>query len=338
MSEKKLGYNIRIKGEHVSYEVYKEYLEIAKRADAAGIYYLSFPEFFARLDRNRLHVIPYMTAIAAQTEHVKFSNDVLVVPLFHPIHLADMGASLDIMTNGRFILGVGLGSSQAEYENFGVSWAWKKRGRMLDESIDIIKKLWTQPLVSEYKGEFYTIKNICSPPPVQKPHPPIWVGGLSDAALRRTAQRGNEWAASVFWAAGQAGGNIPEEKWDVKERIGKLKEYCKEFNRELVFGRPPRNPKEVAFNQRINVNIGPSKEKALEEARHYWVDVRKGRVEGGVSIESKLRYAAIGSAEEVIEKLNEVYKTGTYLITIYPMGTDSKTQWDRIEKEVLPSL
>ncbi|MDH5443872.1 MAG: LLM class flavin-dependent oxidoreductase [Candidatus Hadarchaeaceae archaeon] len=337
MVEKKLGYNIRIKGEKVNHELYKEYVAIAKRADAAGLYYLSFPEFFARFDRNRIHVIPYMTAIAAQTEHVKFSNDVLVVPLFHPIHIADIGSSLDIMTNGRFILGVGLGSSRAEYENFGISWAWKKRGRILDESLDIIKKLWTEPAISEYKGKFYTIKNICSPPPVQKPHPPIWVGGLSDAALRRTAQYGNEWAASVFWVPPPAG-PFPEEKWDIKERIEKLKKYCKEFGRELVFGRAPRGPKEAGFNQRINVNINPDKEKALEEARHYWVDVRAGRVEGGVSLESKLRYAAIGNAEEVIEKLEEVYKTGAYLITIYPLTTDSKSQWDKIEKEVLPSL
>jgi len=71
---------------------------------------------------------------------------------------------------------------------------------------------------------------------------------------------------------------------------------------------------------------------------HFWVDVRKGRSQGVASLETKLRYAAVGDAETVIEKLKGVYDTGVYLVTLYPLSTDSKTQWERIEKEVLPSL
>jgi len=80
MAEKKLGYNIRVKAEKVNVAIKNEYLEIAKRADDAGIYYLAFPEFFARFDPNRLHVVPYMAAIAARTEHVKLGTDVLQIP------------------------------------------------------------------------------------------------------------------------------------------------------------------------------------------------------------------------------------------------------------------
>ncbi|MDH5442985.1 MAG: LLM class flavin-dependent oxidoreductase [Candidatus Hadarchaeaceae archaeon] len=337
MVEKKLGYNIRLKTEKVNVDVKNEYLEMAKRADDAGLYYLAFPEFFGRFDRNRIHVVPYMAAVAARTEHVKLGTDVLQIPLLHPKHIADIGASLDIISEGRFILGAGVGMTvPAEFENFGIPM--KERGRRTDEALDIIKKLWTEPAIYDYRGKFFTLRNVCSPPCIQKPHPPIWIGGMTDPSLRRTARYGNEWAAGMSWSVDTGIGGIPEDKWNVMERLEKLKQYCKESGRELVFGREAKGPKEVGYNQRMNININPDREKALEEARHFWTDVRKGRTQGGGSIEMKLRYAAVGNAEEVIEKLEEAYNTGAYLVTLYPLSTDSKSQWERIEKEVLPSL
>jgi len=333
MVEKKLGYNIRIKSEKVDVEVKREYFEIAKRADSAGIYYLVFPEFFARFDPNRLHVVPYMAAVAAITEHAKIGPDVLQVPLLHPKHIADIGSSMDIISEGRFVLPVGTGWVPSEFDNFGVPF--KERGKRTDESLDIIIKLWTQPSIAEYNGKFFKFRNICSPPCVQKPHVPIWVGGASNAALRRTAQYGNEWAASIWWSPQKT---TTEEEWNIMERLEKLKEYCKQFKRELVLGRAPNEPKEVGYNVRVNLNINPDKEKAVEEVQHFWVDVRKGRTQGGGSLEMKLRYAAVGNAEKVIERIEELYKTGAYMVVLYPLSTDSMTQWKRVEEEVIPSL
>jgi len=338
MAKINLGYNIRVKAEKVDYKVFKDQLEIAKRADAAGIYYLGIPEFFARFDPKRLHSVPYIGAIATVTEHAKFGPDVMEVTLLHPIHVADTTATYDIMSNGRYVLGAGSGFWPSEYDNFGIPW--KKRGAIFDETLDIIKKLWTEPAIYDYRGKFFTLKNVCSPPCIQKPHPPIWVGGVSNAAIRRTAQYGNDWAPA-WWGMG-----LGEEAPDVvgvkeatwKAALDKLGEYCKKFGRELVLGREPKAPKEVGYNQRINFNLNPDREKAIEEMRHFWVDVRQGRTQGAGSFDMKLKQAAIGNAEDVIEKLEEVHKTGAYCITLYPLSTDSKTQWDRIEKEVLPSL
>jgi len=338
MTEKKLGYNIRVKAEKVNHEVFKEYMGIAKKADNSGLYYLGIPEFFARFDTRRLHSIPYMAAIATVTEHVKFGPNVMEVPLLHPIHVADTTATLDIMSNGRYILGVGLGFWPSEYDNFQLPW--KERGKRLDEALDIMKKLWTEPAIYDYRGKFFTLKNVCSPPCVQKPHPPIWVGGGSEASMRRAAQYGNDWAPS-WWMPGLAGAESVGAKvgFNWKDSLETLKEYCKKFGRELVLGRPPKGPKEVGFNMSgLNVNINPDREKAIEEVRHFWMDVRAGRTQGAGSFEMKMKYAAVGNAEDVIEKLEEIYKTGAYCVVIYPMTTDSKTQWDRIEKEVLPSL
>ena len=304
MAEKKLGYNIRIKAEKVNVEVKNEYLEMAKRADDAGVYYLAFPEFFGRFDPSRIHVVPYMAAVAARTEHVKLGTDILQIPLLHPKHIADIGSSLDIISEGRFILGAGTGWVPAEFENFGIPF--KERGKRTDEGLDIIKKLWTEPAIYDYRGKFFTLRNVCSPPCVQKPHPPIWVGGASDAALRRTAQYGNEWVPA-WWMPGMAEAGDMEAKAAPGEKLSwtthglkkgftwesalqKLREYCTKYKRELVLGRAPRTPKEVGFNMRINVNINPDREKALEEVSHFWVDVRKGRSQGVASLETKLRY------------------------------------------------
>ena len=350
-----MGYNVRVKAEEVDNSTYKEYIEIAKRADKCydrGLYYLAIPEFFARRDPARLHCIPYMGAIAQVTEHVLFGPHVLEVPLFHPKHLADIAATLDIMSNGRFVLGVGVGFQPYEYEVFGIPW--EERGKRLDESLEIMKKFWTAPkgtLVS-YEGKHFKIKDECSPPCVQKPHPPIWVGGGSEAALRRTAQYCNEWAPGWMFPGQAEEGQLIAlgKKWDAKKvhgfqkgwtwewALGKLKEYCRKYKRELVLGRPPKGPKEVGFNMALNFNINPDREKAVEELKHFWVDVRKMRTQGGGSLEMKLKYSAVGNAEDILEKINEIYKLGAYLTILYPLSTNSKAQWERVEKEVLPSL
>lgn len=343
LPKKLIGFNIRLKAEEVSYKAYRDQLEIAKRADNAydrGLYFLAIPEFFARRERNRLHSMNYMGGIATVTEHAKFGPNVLVVPLFHPKHVADMGASLDIMSNGRFVLGVGVGFWPSEYENFSVPW--EKRGEILDESLDIITKFWTQPSIEEYKGKFFTVKNEVSPPPVQKPHPPIWMGGDADAVLRRTAKYGDEWAPS-WWFQGETLKNDntgPKTTGiDFKERLDKLSGYCKKYGRELVLGRPPRTPKEVGFNiSGLNFNINPDREKAIDEARHFWLDVRGGRTQGGGDFEMKMKFAGVGKPEALIEKLEQAYKLGAYGVTVYPLGTDAKRQWDMLEKDVLPSL
>jgi alkanesulfonate monooxygenase SsuD/methylene tetrahydromethanopterin reductase-like flavin-dependent oxidoreductase (luciferase family) len=350
---KLVGFNIRYKGDRPpTHEDFKTLLEIARDADKhydEGLYYLAVPEFFARRDPNRLHSVPYLAAIATVTENVRFGPNVMEVPLLHPKHVADISASLDIMSNGRFILGVGVGIYEPSYETFGVPW--KERGKVLDEALEVIKRLWTEPVVN-YTGKYFKIVNDCSPPCIQKPHVPIWVGGGSKAARRRAAQYGNEWAPSWWFPGiGEEGEvQVLDRKIKAKESVGvepgftwesaleELRMYCEKFGRILVLGRPPRDPKEVGFNiSGFNININPDMEAAVEEAKYFWTDVRKGRTQGGGSLEMKLKYAAVGKPEEVVEKLNEAYKIGAYCVVLYPLSTNLKAQWERV-KEILPSL
>jgi len=335
MTEKKLGYNIRIKKD-VDAKTVKEYFALAKRADDAGIYSLAVPGFFDRSDRRIINIFTYVSGLALVTEHCKVGFDCLLVPLIHPKHVADIGASLDLMSNGRFVLGAGLGWRKDEYERFEVPW--HERGKRFDEALEIIEKLWTQPSV-DYSGRFWNFKKMVSPPCVQKPHPPIWIGGASDAALRRAVKFGENWSGIESWMPEMG---IAKEKWSFKERLEKLKEYCRQAGRELVLGRAPRTPKELGVNLRHHFNISSTKQQGVEDARYFrktFREINGVQVTGGSApLEYKIEEAAIGTAEEVIEKLKRIFDTGAYLVTLYPLSTDSKTQWERIEKEVLPSL
>ena len=141
---------------------------------------------------DALETFSVLGVVAGATERLRLVTSVLVLPYRNPVLTAKMVASLDVLSGGRVTLGVGTGWLAEEFEALG-SPAFEKRGAVTDEWIAIFKRLWTQSPAS-FDGQFYKFANIrCEPFPLQKPHPPIWVGGHSRAALRRTARHGDGW-------------------------------------------------------------------------------------------------------------------------------------------------
>jgi len=141
-----------------------------------------------------LETMTLLGFLAACTVTIKIGSTVVILPYRHPVVQAKMFASLDVLTNGRIICGVGVGWLEKEFEILGVPYA--QRGPMSDEILQIFMVLWTEN-DPEFHGKFYDISGIqFYPKPVQKPHIPIWVGGHSRAALRRTAKYGDCWHTS----------------------------------------------------------------------------------------------------------------------------------------------
>lgn len=141
-----------------------------------------------------LETMTLLGFLAACTETIKIGSTVVILPYRNPVVQAKMFASLDVLTNGRIICGVGVGWLEKEFEVLGVPYA--ERGPMSDEILQIFKVLWTEKN-PEFHGKFFNIDGIqFYPKPVQKPHIPIWVGGHSRAALRRTAKFGDCWHTS----------------------------------------------------------------------------------------------------------------------------------------------
>ena len=129
--------------------------------------------------------------LAGITKSIEIGTTVIVLPYRNPLEIAKVGANVDRLSEGRFILGIGVGWAEGEFEILNAPF--RERGAMTNEYIDAIKTLWTQDLAS-YDGQYVSFKNVnTAPRPVQNPHPPVWVGGSSDGALRRTVRYGNAW-------------------------------------------------------------------------------------------------------------------------------------------------
>lgn len=135
--------------------------------------------------------LPVLSAVAALTSRIRLGTSVLVLPYHQPALLAKNLATLDVLSDGRLTVGVGAGVLREEFEALGADYT--ARGAVTDEAIAILVELWTNPEPA-FSGRFHHLSGLrLSPRPVQRPHPPIWVGGSSRAAIRRAALLGNGW-------------------------------------------------------------------------------------------------------------------------------------------------
>ena len=129
--------------------------------------------------------------LAGITRTMEIGSTVIIVPYRSPLETARACANIDRLSGGRFILGVGVGWAQDEFDALNVPF--ERRGAMTDEYLDAIKLLWTQDIAS-FEGEYVSFEDVhTAPRPAQNPHPPIWVGGPSDAAMRRAVVYGDAW-------------------------------------------------------------------------------------------------------------------------------------------------
>ena len=136
-----------------------------------------------------------LSMVAAYSDKLKFGTSVLQLPIRNPVVLAKELATLDYLSNGRFLPAIGLGQEDPrEYEACGVSKA--DRGRRTDEAMTVMRRLWSEDSVT-HEGEFYTLHDVTvEPKPVQEPSIPVWIGGRSPAAQRRVARTGDGWLVS----------------------------------------------------------------------------------------------------------------------------------------------
>ena len=145
--------------------------------------------------RMRFFADPLVTlsCIAGFTEKLQLGTSVVVAPLRNPLVLAKQAATLDYLSNGRLILGLGGGWLEQEFDYLNVDFA--ERGRMFDETLRILRTLWSD-CPADFHGEYYEFEDaVLEPRPVQPGGPPLWIGGSSRAAFRRVAEAGDAWHA-----------------------------------------------------------------------------------------------------------------------------------------------
>ena len=198
-------------------QFYADFLDMAAWADGNG---------FDRITVSEHHFVddgylpsPFVAAgaVAARTKKMRIATGVALLPLKHPVQVAEDGAIVDIISGGRFELMVGAGYRNEEYEGYGISI--KTRPGRMEEGVEIIKKCWAEETFS-FEGRYWTLKNVnVTPKPIQKPRPPILMGGASPASARRAAriadgyspvsQRLSEFYRDELRAQGKDPGPIP---------------------------------------------------------------------------------------------------------------------------------
>lgn len=319
----KIGVGINVKELNARPWQLKTYYYIGERADAVGLDFLACPNMVSR-GMAGIETFSYLTTMINKTHWVKIGTFVCQVPLYNPIILASRIASLDVVSEGRFIFGAGTGWFRPEVEGtFGIPW--NERWQWFDEDMDIITKLWSQDKVT-YDGKHYKLKDAVTIKPLQQPHPPIWVGGTSDTALEMVAKYGDGWAGLnyPFWTSKKQ-----RVSYSIQERLNKLSEFCRKYGRD---------PDKISIGMFMHMNISSSREKAIADATDHYVGTRGGRVGGGGPMDHQVKWGVWGTADLIIDGIKEYEKVGADTVVLWPMTRDLKGQWDRIEREVLPSL
>jgi probable F420-dependent oxidoreductase len=169
-------------------EVYDHHVALAELAEEVGFDGVWIGEHHFRDYGTVPSIAALLGYLAARTSRLRLGSGVYVLPLHDPVHVAEQVAELDVLSGGRIEFGVGRGYQSVEFDGFGVDLA-EARDRF-DESLEIIRGLWTEPRFA-YEGKYYRVGDVALVPrPVQRPHPPIHVAAVSPETVERYAARG----------------------------------------------------------------------------------------------------------------------------------------------------
>ena len=250
---------------------------------------------------------------AAFSERLTFGTSVYLLPLRHPALVAKQAASLDHMTGGRLIFGVGIGGEfPKEYALAGVPL--NERGARLGEGIEVLKKLWAGRPVA-HEGRFFSFPEVdMQPPPVQPGGPPVWCGGRSEAALKRTGRLGDGYISYVVTPKmfAEALGTIGQAAEEAGREIGSF------GTAHLLFARID-DSHEAAFkvaNEHLSVRYNMDFSRATE------------------------RYVALGRPEDVAAKIAEFHAAGVRHVIFDCVSPEDQREEQRIRfaEEVKPLL
>ena len=168
-----------------------ELVEQVRVARNSGFASVLFPHHYLTAPLQMLQITPLMAYLLPECGNMIVGGNILLLPLLNPVHVAEEAATLDVLSRGNFILGVGLGYREGEFDAFNVSL--RERAARFSESIALMRKLWIEDRVT-FQGKFYSVKDHgISLKPHRAGGPPVWVAGLVEAAVKRAARIGDAW-------------------------------------------------------------------------------------------------------------------------------------------------
>lgn len=266
--------------------------------DSAWIYDHFHPMSY-KTSKDIFEAWALLSSLATETNHLRFGVLVTCNSYRFPSVLAKIAAIIDVISGGRLEFGIGAGWNKEEYDAYGIPFPDAKiRIEQLYEAIVLIKRIWTQEK-SNFKGKYYTAKCLVSyPKPLQKPHPPIWIGGKGDNLLRIVAQHANY---------------INLAHCSVKEyfqRLEILKKHCQKFGRNF----------EDIKKTWHGIIIIAEKEEARRKALKFKESTAISRIQK-MSLEDFQKIIIAGTPEQCVEKIQRYVDLGvTYFIPYFPFA------------------
>lgn len=311
----------------------RELIQFAKNAEQQGFSSVYVPDHFAneppgsgQLDQSIVNeAISMLAAIAQATERVRVGGHVLCNLFRHPMVTAQAMATIDQLSNGRAILGIGAGWTKNEFDMSGVPFPdIKPRLRMLDESTRVIKSLWSQERTT-FAGEFYQLKDaFLTAKPVQKPHPPVLFGGSGKGLLRIAAREAD--IVNVIVDIGRAGTALVSE-------IAKLTEDGFKQKLDFVRAEAKSHRREVKLSSTIfilAITNTPAEAAQLADGLAAGFGLRGAATR-------RMPLALIGTADECVEELRRREREwGVEHVIV--SGTGGVEMTDRFAREVLPRV
>jgi alkanesulfonate monooxygenase SsuD/methylene tetrahydromethanopterin reductase-like flavin-dependent oxidoreductase (luciferase family) len=169
--------------------LYNDVFEQIAWAETLGFEDLWLSEHHFIEDGYSPSLLPIAAAIAARTKKIRIATGVMLAPFHNPVRLAEDAATVDVISGGRFELGIGVGYKVEEFEGFAIPY--KERGGRTNELLAIVRRLFEGETLT-FKGKFFEVNKVrLTPTPIQKPRPPIWIGGFTAPAMRRVAKYGD---------------------------------------------------------------------------------------------------------------------------------------------------
>jgi alkanesulfonate monooxygenase SsuD/methylene tetrahydromethanopterin reductase-like flavin-dependent oxidoreductase (luciferase family) len=174
----------------------KDMSEQVRRARQSGFTSLWVPHHYLTHPMQMLAPVPLLSYLLRDGEGMRIGTNILIMPLFHPVHVAEDAATLDLLSGGRYVLGIGVGYRDAEFQTFGVPL--NERAQRMNESIEIMRRLWTEDKIT-HDGKIFRINDLgIGLKPQRKGGPPIWLAAVVDAAVKRAARVGDAWLITNF--------------------------------------------------------------------------------------------------------------------------------------------
>jgi F420-dependent oxidoreductase-like protein len=249
-----------------------------------------------------------LAAVGACTSRVELGTLVSPVGFRNPALLAKMAATLDNITAGRVVVGLGCGWFQMEFEGYGFEFpALRQRLQQLDEAASVMKQLWTEPQASFHGRHFRAEAVFCEPKPVRRPHPPLLIGGGGEQVLLRlAAQHADIW------------NNLAVNQGDIGRKIERLRQHCQELHRD---------PATLRISQQCMVVIGADEVDAAAKLE------RAAQIYGG-----HLGAGIAGTPEQCTEKIRRFVQLGCTMFIIEFFGRDIREPARLFAERVMPAF